>query len=567
VSLFLIYWRGHCPTFAAGDSPQHALSAITWGVSWPPSYPLYVALGHVFSKLPGSATGNVSLLSGLLHALAAAVFYLTLRRMSLKPPAALLAVASMALSPLYWYYSEVSEVRALNDFLALAAAYFAVAWTQERSTRYLYLLAVAIGLGVSHHPTFCLVIPALAAWILAQRALPTGRQTAAFVVVAFAACALPYAELGLRLRYGQPAYNLTGAATFLDALNLFLRKDLGGPFRVVAGNGLFPDGFDTPNFIRHVGWFARTAANELTPAGLLLAAAGIGWGLRRQPKALLLWLTWLSIPALTFIVLGSQQFKLHDLDFAYAIAVRFYLLPFISLFALVGFGSDLLFDFVKPALRWAIVAAVVVLSVSLRPIDLSSKNFVMDYMRAMIRSTDQADIMILDNDASMFAMLYLDIVEHATGERVFLMPSLFSFPPYQQWLSRRYPGLRLPPLPLMRSPTEWARLNPDRGLYVEAEWIDSPMMECPATPAGAMIQLHCSTTAQSPVVIGPDERTSRFLDSQALAAATRKTVYPFSVDVFVLKRYRMLLERLLASRPPEAMRLKIAQALRSLERE
>ena len=32
-ALASLYWLLHCPTFGPGDSPQHVLSALTWGVS------------------------------------------------------------------------------------------------------------------------------------------------------------------------------------------------------------------------------------------------------------------------------------------------------------------------------------------------------------------------------------------------------------------------------------------------------------------------------------------------------------------------------------------------------
>ena len=32
--LAALYWRFHCPTFGPGDSPQHVLSALTWGTGY-----------------------------------------------------------------------------------------------------------------------------------------------------------------------------------------------------------------------------------------------------------------------------------------------------------------------------------------------------------------------------------------------------------------------------------------------------------------------------------------------------------------------------------------------------
>jgi len=152
-ALAAVYWWGRSRSFGAGDSPQHVLSALAWGVSRPPGYPLYTALAHAASRIPpGPAAGNVNGLSGLLHALAAALFFRLLRRWGCGARAALIATAMLAFSPLYWYYSEVAEVRALNDLLALSAALLA-AQLDERSGRRAWLgLGACLGLGLSHHP-------------------------------------------------------------------------------------------------------------------------------------------------------------------------------------------------------------------------------------------------------------------------------------------------------------------------------------------------------------------------------------------------------------------------------
>ena len=50
--------------------------------------------------------------------------------------------ALMALSPLFWYYALVAEVRALNDLLALSAALFAVEWSRGGKPRSLLVFSL-----------------------------------------------------------------------------------------------------------------------------------------------------------------------------------------------------------------------------------------------------------------------------------------------------------------------------------------------------------------------------------------------------------------------------------------
>ncbi|MDE2490464.1 MAG: DUF2723 domain-containing protein, partial [Elusimicrobia bacterium] len=161
-ALAFVYWLCRSRSFGAGDSPEHVLSALTWGVSRPPGYPLYTALAHFFAKLPlGPAAGRVDGLSGLCAAAAAALFFRLLRRRGCGTSAALAATSLLAFSPLWWYYAEVAEVRALNDLLALAAASAAFELAPESPAEAWAVLGVLLGLGLSHHPTFVLVLPAV----------------------------------------------------------------------------------------------------------------------------------------------------------------------------------------------------------------------------------------------------------------------------------------------------------------------------------------------------------------------------------------------------------------------
>jgi hypothetical protein len=539
-SLGVLYWSCRCATFGPGDSPQHVLSAVVWGVSWPPGYPLYVLLGHAISLLPGSASGNVNGFSGLLHAAAAAVFFLTLKRLELKTAPALIATALMSLSPLYWYYSEIAEVRALNDLLAVSAAYFAVAWSLDRKDGQGLALAAVVGLGLGHHPTYALILPALAYSLRSQARFLDARRALAFAIVLMTCLAMPYIILGLRLRFGSPAYNLIGASTFRDVLDLFLRKDLGGPLRMVAGRGLLgSQGFDFPALRERLGWFASSALDQLTPFGAGLAALGAASTFRARRPVFTFWTVWLLVAGLVFVGLSSQQLHLSDPAFARAVAARFYLLPLIGAFALAGFGAQWLLDRLPPSAGGLSLAAVVALSACLRPIDLRRRDFTMDYAREILRGTGPSDMLIVDTDATNFALLYLDVVERATRDRALLMPSLFAFPPYRAWLSRRNPTLIIPPDEAIASWSEWTRLNPSRALYAEAEWRDRLLPEFPDSAAsGVMIKISAYPQTRESLAT-----EARFLaESPVVGAVSRRTVYPFSMDVDLLRTYRILLE-------------------------
>lgn len=294
LALAALYWRHNCHTFGAGDSPQHVLSALTWGVSRPPGYPLYTMLAHFFSLLPfGDPPSLVNGLSGLMHAAASALFFLILRRSRCGTAAAVAATAFMSLSSLYWYYSEVAEVRAFNDLLALAAAFLVISLPERPRPVHGLELGAILGLGIGHHPTYVLLLPAV--MYLFYKRYPKNACWAAAALSAAAACAAPYVLLWLRLKWGPaPLYDPDNVYTAKDVLDLFLRKNTGGALSFASGvPGLTTPMFEPARCLRELGWFAQLILRDLMPAGLLLVVLG----------CVRLWKT--ARPALVFGDFGS----------------------------------------------------------------------------------------------------------------------------------------------------------------------------------------------------------------------------------------------------------------------
>lgn len=264
-ALAAAYWCGRSLSFGDGDSPQHVLSALTWGVSRARGQPLYTALAHAFALLPlGPAAGRVNGLSGLLHAATAALFYRLLRREGRGERAALAATALLAVSPLYWYYSEVAEPRALNDLLAVAAAWLAAGLARRGAASAWLGLGACLGLGLSSSPAGALAMPAVLLLVLPAR--PDARRWAELTLATAAGLVLPTLVLAMRLRWGPPpVYNPDGV------------KDLGGLLVLAAGGaGRSAARPDLVLLARDLKWLAQAAWSNLTPPGLLLAALGGG---------------------------------------------------------------------------------------------------------------------------------------------------------------------------------------------------------------------------------------------------------------------------------------------------
>ncbi len=521
------------------------LSALTWGVSWPPGYPLYTFLAHFFSMLPiGTPEGNVNGFSGLCHAAAGAVLFLTLRRRSVDLFPALAAVALMAFSPLFWYYSEVAEVRALNDLLAIAAAYCVFRWTEGKEKPWLYILAFVLGLGISHHPTYVLILPAIAWWLWRERAIPSYTKGALACAYAAAACAVPYLILGFHLHRSMPVYNPMGVASWHDVLDLFLRKNLGGPLRMVGGRGFFDlGGFRWEPLAAQAAWMVHSLWSEPGVFGALLALAGAADLWKRDRAALGFWGIWLAASMGCFLFISSQQLHLHDPEYARAVAIRFYLMPFLGLFALSGRGAQWLIEkgarMGRRPLALGFLALVCCAQYFLNATNLARQDPLLDYGRDIIESSGPSDIVILASDDTILVENYLDYIKHETGDRVFLNPVLFAFKPYIADLKARYPKLNLPPAGPAGLPMDWhlwQKLNPGRGLYSEAMFLTIMQKDFKGiSPHGALLAL-----TDKPVGNTRAEAAA-FLRTTKIAQLSANNIHRFTQELYLARTDAVLL--------------------------
>jgi 4-amino-4-deoxy-L-arabinose transferase-like glycosyltransferase len=548
-ALTALFWLGRSRSFGMGDSPQHVLSALLWAVPHPPGYPLQTALGWLWSRLPWSDAGAaVNGLSGIFSAAAAAALFLLLRLGGVRRAAALIAAAAMALSPLFWYYALVAEVRALNDLLALCAACFAFAWSRDGKPAHLLAFAASFGLGLSHHPTFVFLVPAYAAWLSARR--PPAKLAAGALALAALGLAAPYLLLGLRLSLGAPAYNLFEVRGWGDLWPLFTRARLGGPLRMAGGAPLLGSlDFDLGALAAHAGWLLSSLWTHGGPVALALSALGAAALWKESRRDLAAWALWFAGAAGIFLVFSSQQMPVVDAEYARAVAARFHLLPLLAVFALAGFGAEALARRARPASVYALLAAVVAAPLLLRPLSLSRQDPLLDHARAMIRDSAPGDFIVLGGDDTIFAALDLELVRGEGGGRVFLCPTMFSFPPYLRRLKAAYPGVVLPDGP--RGPgTDWAawkKLNPGRAVLVEPSLRDAVLADFPeSVPQGAFVRVESSRVKTDPAA---DAR--RFLDAPETSSFTRRDAREWTQEVYLLQSRRRMAEWLASRLNPE----------------
>lgn len=327
----VIYWRGSAPGVLFGDGGELQFAAWTAGLPHPTGYPLYMLLGwgwtHWLDALGWAPPARaMNLLSVLAAALAVGVTYLAaLALVDLAAPAvsplvrrlaALLAAFTFALTPTFWSQALVTEVYALHAALLALLLWLALAWygqvlqerpadlansqaappgRKSRSWRLLALLALSVGLSLTHHRTSLLLAVVLAvfvAWVDGKRlrraqwpvlVLLAGAPLLLYLYIPLRAPHTPY--LTMELTPGRPVDLLDRSPAGL--IGYTLGQSFAGELRpVVQAVAAAP------------GELARFP-HELSWLGVGLAVVGVAWLIRRA--------CWpaLALTAAAFLVLTA----------------------------------------------------------------------------------------------------------------------------------------------------------------------------------------------------------------------------------------------------------------------
>lgn len=220
-------------TIFGGDAGDLLSAIITRGHAHPPGYSLYTLLGLAFNSLPLTLTpaGKVTLISTfstiaalfLLFYLIKEIFYPVLYNKFLN----LIIVLTVGFNYIIWLYAVVPELFPLNTLITLFIFYFAVKFYKGGSLRYLYLLALFTGLGITHHLTFILVIPSVIYLLFViRRRLKISLKNAIITLTSFMIGLLPLTYL-IYVSKSQSEFQWAKADTYQGFFSLLTRQMYG----------------------------------------------------------------------------------------------------------------------------------------------------------------------------------------------------------------------------------------------------------------------------------------------------------------------------------------------------
>jgi Protein of unknown function (DUF2723) len=450
LAAFVLYALTAEHTVPSGDSGELIAAASVLGVAHPPGYPLYILLGHLATSLPGgSAALRMNLLSGALDAFAVAVVFLTSYRLigtdSGRLPVRLAAAAVgallLAFSSLFWAYSVVAEVFALNNLLAALLLFVGCEWCRRpERVRLLWLLALLLGLAFSNQQTIVLLVPALA--VLGVRAWRRiSLRNAGIACGALLAGLLPYAYLPVAAS-ANPELNWGDPTTWSRFENDVTRGDYGTTTLVASGR--------SGSVAANLAQLWTSLVHGFVYAGILLALAGLWWAWehRRIEGAALL----------TAFVVAGPLFQAYTRT-AYpdplikGVVARFYLLPSIPLAILAGLGAWWALAWVDRQGKEAatVIAAAVLLAIPAAAAadhyssaDQSGNHVTEDYARDLLGGLAPNALLVMRGDENYTSVSYAQDVEHLRPDVVALDAELLKSPSYVAQMLREHPRLTIP---------------------------------------------------------------------------------------------------------------------------
>ncbi len=400
-------------TWAHGGNDGGDLIAAAYrlGIPHPTGYPLYVLLGHLFTRLPcGTVAFRLHLMSATCAAVAVTFFFAWTRAEAFAADAesvpwadiAALSVALLlAFSPLFWSQAIIAEVYALNALLAAAILYLLWQWETSGRSLLLPLLSFLYGLGLGNHLTLLLLLPGMLClvWSSSHRAaIPR--------YVALAAAGAFLAGLGIYLylpwRAAVDPWPNWGDPTTLRRFIWLVSGSLYRPYLFGLPMAEWPP--------RLMAW-ARHLLAQFGPCGVILGGLGLAVGMHEQRRVTIVML--LTFGLYTVYALG------YNTPDAWV-----NLIPAHILWAswMAGGTRYLLRRVVSvTAPARAVVCAVLLVLLVLLPfwsflqnlprLNLSADREARDYMESAAQLLPRGAIVITGADAHTFALWYLQEVE------------------------------------------------------------------------------------------------------------------------------------------------------------
>lgn len=395
----ILYLLTLCRGIPFGDSAELALAAANLQIAHPPGYPLLTILGNLWSEIVFFVRPIVALnfLSALFASAASAVFFVTVRTLTIEDNRRNLVIAgllalSFAASRTLWSTAMNFEVYSLSALLIVLINLCLLKYDDSEEPRYLYAAGYLFGLSLCNHLSTLALGPAFIIWALYHRRAIGVRG----IMTTALASVLPltlYAYLVVRSKF--------------DLVLSWYRPQSWVGFKQQVLAETYQQFLAAPTVADIIPYLHRVTnqlSGELVIPFLFLGLAGCALQyMRRKMTALML----------TSIIVTNLA-----LNFSYTISdIAPYFLP--SVVVLFYWIAQLVFwvaarSRVLSLISVAIAAVIAVVSITgnYNRSDLHDRGVVENYAHDLFARTPQGGTLFCGSDQSMFPALYLRYVEN-----------------------------------------------------------------------------------------------------------------------------------------------------------
>lgn len=422
------------PSVNFGDSGFLISSAYKLGIPYPPGYPLFVVLGHLFTKIPvQSIAWRVNFMSAVFGSLTILVFYLSLLKIGAKKMASFCASLFLAFTFAFWHCNLITEVFSLNNFFFVLLVFLALFWLQSSKEKYLNLLSFFFGLSLTNHQSLVFALPAFIYLLFTTKkkfkVLP---KICLFLLGLSLYLVLPVlATRNPPLNWGNP----TNLGNFL---NLVLRKEF-GTFQLTDLSG----GSRLASFKVYLSFLKENFGIY----GLFFVFLGFFALFNKRRK--IFWFLFLLTLFVGPVFVLLLKFPFYA-EIKRPILQRFFLLSTIILGFFLGLGFDSLLN-LKTEQFFKNSLFILIFVFSLSPlfsnflkVDQRENFSYYFYGINLLKTLPEGSVFLLSGDVTTSIMTYLQVVEGKRKDLYLLNYSLLPKKWYYQQIQRRHPELNLP---------------------------------------------------------------------------------------------------------------------------
>ena len=432
-----------------GDGAELATAAHTLGVAHPSGYPTYLVIAKSFSLMVpwGEQALKLNLLSAILGSSVVVLVY-NITRIAIPETStrykidivhysipAYLGAMCLAVTPLLWTQSIITEVHSLNAFFLALVTFILLIWNADTKKRS-YLLPMgsfAFGLGLGNHLILLFLIPSIVYLLCNNRKL-VSLQTAILSAVTFLFGISIYIYLPISA-YQNPPISW-GDPKDLDG---FLWTVTGKPYQeLVFGVPLS----ELPLRLIHG---ASLLVSQFNLIGLFIGIIGL-WrlGIQNVSIAIFTGLIFLAywIYSATYNTNDAHVYLLPSLiPFSIWIGIG---MSWIGTRALVAFSKYSTSNkSILPLIIIFLFAAVPTINLlsNYSDIDLSGQTGTLEYAREVVESVEPNALILADTDEELFPIWYYIHVVKNGPKPTILSTRLMQFNWYLRQQQRSIPEI------------------------------------------------------------------------------------------------------------------------------